>query len=271
MIHIVTALPCEAKPLIRHYRLNGRQAENGFRIYENSDMRLIVSGIGKIAAAAACAYLQGQTTDRQHAWLNVGVGGHRSLPIGELLLANKITDAGNHVSWYPPLVFKAPCPRLALRSVDSPDTEYRDDCVYEMEAAGFYATACRFSSMEIVQVCKIISDNRAHPADKVTPPRVDAIITARLDMIDALIQALNTQQALLAQQTAPAALNLFMEKWRFSVSQQHQLQRLLQRWQARNGETADPQMFAAAHNGKAVIKQLQQQIEQHPLRFDDAS
>ena len=57
MINILTALPCEAKPLIHHYRLNGRQV-HGFRIYENSDMRLIVSGIGKVAAAAACACLQ---------------------------------------------------------------------------------------------------------------------------------------------------------------------------------------------------------------------
>ena len=35
MIHIVTALPCEAKPLVHHYRLNGRQPACGFRIYEN--------------------------------------------------------------------------------------------------------------------------------------------------------------------------------------------------------------------------------------------
>ncbi len=271
MIHIVTALPCEAKPLIRHYRLNGRQAENSFRIYENGDMRLIVAGVGKIAAAAASAYLQGQAANSLHAWLNLGVGGHHSLPVGELVLASKITDATNNTNWYPPLVFKAPCQRRALLSVDSPDTEYRGDCVYEMEAAGFYATTCRFSSTELLQVCKVISDNHAHPADKVTAPHVEEIITARLEAIDEIIQALNKQLKQLEQQTTPAVLNQFLERWRFSVSQQHQLQRLLQRWQARSGETPEPQMFAAAHNGKAVIKQLQQQIQQQPMRFDDAS
>ena len=56
MINIIIAIQCEAKPLLKHYGLKGSTDHGPFRIYEGEDMRLILSGIGKIAAAAATSY-----------------------------------------------------------------------------------------------------------------------------------------------------------------------------------------------------------------------
>lgn len=271
MIHIVTALQCEAKPLINRYRLNGRQAENGFRIYENDELRLIVAGIGKMATAAATAYLQAQTPDEQAAWFNLGVGGHGTLAVGELVLAKKITDASSQVSWYPPLVFTTKLPCHNIITVEKAESEYQGNNVYEMEASGFYSTACRFSSTEMVQTCKVISDNHAHPVDKVSPKHVEEIIAAQLPAIDEMIQALSSLQQTMAEQSAPAELQSFLSQWRFTVSQQHQLQRLLQRWHARNGTPATTELFANTHKSKAVIKALQQQLEKQPLNFGETA
>lgn len=267
MLHIVTALPCEAKPIIKHYQLNGRQAENGFRIYENNEIRLIIAGIGKCAAAAACAYLQGAEPHSKHAWLNLGIAGHRELAIGEAVMAHKITDSNTGSNWFPAMPFKAPCQTLELLTLEQPNTKYDCNSAYDMEAAGFYSTAIRFNSSELVQVFKVISDNQANPAEQISATQAEQIITAQLNSIDALIQQL-TELAQQQQLQAAPGIAQFQQQWRFSVSQQHQLQRLLQRWQARCQTEIDPAEFNNCKNSKAVIQALKNRINELPLRFD---
>ena len=265
MLYIVTALPCEAKPLIKHYRLNGRQAENGFRIYENNKIRLIIAGIGKCAAAAACAYLQGAEPQGKHAWLNLGIAGHGDLNIGDAVMAHKVTDSVTGTSWYPAMPFKHPCPTVAL---DQAKTDYQTDTAYDMEASGFYATAIRFNSSELVQVFKVISDNHSNPAKQVSAQQTEQIIDTRLDNIDALVQQLLE----LAQQQRPQIspeIEQFQQHWHFTVSQQHKLQRLLQRWQARSETAVKPTDFVDFKNSKAMLQALEKKIIELPMSFDD--
>jgi len=268
MLHIVTALPCEAKPIIRHYRLNGRQAENGFRIYENDQIGLIIAGIGKCAAAAACAYLQGAEPQSKHAWLNLGIAGHGDLNVGDAVMAHKVTDANTATSWYPAMPFKHPCPTVELVSVDQPQTDYDANIAYDMEASGFYDTASRFNSSELVQVVKLISDNHANPAEQVSAELTEQIIDAKLDKIDALIQKLLELEQQQSQQMSPE-IKQFQQHWHFTVSQQHKLQRLLQRWQARSETTINPADFIDAKNSKAMLQALEKKIIALPMRFDD--
>ena len=84
MIHFVVALPAEGKPLIDRYGLRRRTLRSDYPIYEGNDITLIVSGIGKVAAAAATACLHASTNDhRPGVWLNVGIAGHSQRPVGE--------------------------------------------------------------------------------------------------------------------------------------------------------------------------------------------
>lgn len=268
MIHIVTALSCEAKPLIHHYRLNGLRAENGFRVYENDGMRLIIAGMGKCAAAAACAYLQGLEPDEKHVWLNVGIAGHVSLHVGEAILAQKVIDAATNAAWYPPLLFAPPCRTVTLISVDQPETSYMPDVACDMEASGFYATAARFNSCELVQVFKVISDNRTSPMHQVSEKLAQEIISKRLDDLDAIIQQLRELDARLALQLRKPAIDFFLQRWHFTVAQRHMLQRLSQRWQVLTGTSLDSRQFAGEKNSKAVLGAIENKISALPLRFD---
>lgn len=269
MLHIVTALACEAKPLIRHYRLNGRQPENGFRIYENKYIRLIISGTGKTASAAACGYLQAQTINEKYIWLNIGIAGHGSLHIGEALLAHKISDASTHTAWYPGLPFTPLCQTAELISVDQVQTNYADNAAYDMEAAGFYATASRFNSTELVHVYKVISDNHNQPAHQVSAKLAEELITDNLTDIDALIKQLNILKQQTAQQQPPLkTMQQFQQRWHFTVSQQHQLQRLLQRWQACTQTSFDIEQFMSEKNSKCVLAEMEKMLGKFPLRFD---
>ena len=95
MIRLVIALPSEAKPLLSHYQLKPIENSRGFKVYQKDDMALVVSGVGKSAAAAATAYLQavsGNEPDR--AWINIGMGGHRELVLGEGILAERVQGPG---------------------------------------------------------------------------------------------------------------------------------------------------------------------------------
>ncbi len=269
MIHIVTALPCEAKPLIKHYRLNGQQNQHGFRIYENSDMRLIISGLGKINCAAASAYLQGRYANEQTAWLNVGIAGHAELEIGTVILASKISDSDSRQRFYPPGLNDSPCPRIELISVNQATNNYPGNAAYDMEASAFYALVIRFASSETVQAIKIISDNKASGIEQIDADKTDTLITNRIDQIDAVIQQLQQLNQTLQKINNPAnGFVEFKQRWRFSVSQQHQLQRLLQQWQARSEQTIDIHHFSELKHSKAVIKQLQQQLATLPYRFE---
>ena len=55
MIHLVVALPAEASPLIERLGLRRDMAGRAMRLYVGDDLRLVVSGVGKVAAAAAAA------------------------------------------------------------------------------------------------------------------------------------------------------------------------------------------------------------------------
>ena len=232
MINLVVALPAEARPLIARYRLTEKTTIGGFRIYRRADMSLIISGPGKIAAAAATALLAScNTSGEQAAWLNIGIAGHATHATGQSLLAHRITDHATGKSWYPPQLFDLATTTSSLVTVDSPENSYHQAVAYDMEASGFHAVATRFSTAELVQCFKVVSDNREHSTAAITAESCAELVTGKLDEVEQLLSAL----AALAQEynnwhAAPAGLEQLSRQWHFTVSQQHQLAELARRW-----------------------------------------
>ena len=232
MINIIVALPAEARPLIRHYKLQDRQNSAAFPLYRNADMALIVSGPGKVSAAAT-AMLAGACGTHDHAaWLNIGIAGHACHDTGTGLIAHRITDSATGNSWYPPQTLDLSAPTGNLISVDRPEDDYPEDALYDMEASGFYPVACRFSTSELVQCYKIVSDNRECSTRTVTAKLCAQLVAQNLDNIDQLVKALGElAQEYTAWHTPHAVLEQLTGQWHFTVSQQHQLAQLVRRWQ----------------------------------------
>lgn len=260
MINLVIALQAEAKPIIKHYRLSGRNVAGGFRIYQRDDLQLIVSGKGKLAAAAATAFIG---DDDDHAWLNIGLAGSTSLPLGESALIDKVIDASSGLRWYPPQIINSPSQRSALTTVDTPQADGgKAHMLYDMEASGFYATANRFSSGELVQCFKIVSDDCNNPCQSVDAALGQQLISAQLNNIEHVIAQLRallaTQHAISAQ---PEHLDAFLQQWHFTTSQQHQLRRLLQRWQVIAAHTSPlDEEIQQQRLAKQVLPLLQQRL-----------
>lgn len=128
MIYLFTALYPEAKPLIRAFSLKRVQDGLPFDVYENADtsIRLVISGTGMCAAAAATAAVFGRygAANEDHL-INVGTCaaesdtkdhqtnarlcrgengvGKRS---GEAYLCHKITDRNTGHTYYPDMLYR---------------------------------------------------------------------------------------------------------------------------------------------------------------------
>ena len=271
MINLIIALPAEARPLIDRYKLRTRSSVGNFRLYQHNDMALIVSGPGKIAAAAATALLCSQTESNGTAWLNIGIGGHASMDTGSGRLAHSISDQASDKRWYPPQVLDAAIDSCAVISVDTAENRYPQDAIYDMECSGYYPIACRFASGELVQSYKIVSDNREQAATTVTTAQCTQLIADRLDEIDTLVTALIT----MAQQhkqwhTLPDDLHALRQRWHFTVSQQHQLTELARRWQVMLPDR--PlwlDSFASERSASGVLQGLLQHLNTLPARFTE--
>lgn len=240
MINIVTALACEARPIIRHFGLKKTPSEAAFPVYRNDTVNLVIAGVGKFAAAAAVGYLRGlpnpaaggaQEGAAPQAWLNVGIAGHKSLALGTALLGHRISDVSGTCRFYPCFTFELPCATAEVITVERPERAYAADAAYDMEALGFCAAAARFSSFELIHCLKIVSDNSIHSHTNVTKQAGEDLVGGQLPVIENLMSAFEAlRQATQCLQAPSQDYGLLTGLFRFTVAQQNQLKRLLQRW-----------------------------------------
>lgn len=254
MIGLVVALEAEARPLRERLRLRADTMAHGFRVYRDEHRLLIVSGVGRVHAAAAVGYLAAAYNPT--IWLNIGLGGHRSRPLGEIVLAHAIRCGERH--WYPPPVFEPPCPTATVTTADRPEILYPDDCVYEMETAGFYSTACRFTSAELIQVLKVISDNAERPPDNLKPAEAAALIDAQTDTVLSVIERLRT----LARIAEPPSMPwLERVQGRLSVTERRELAQLARRLHTLEPDYEPP--LDALHGGGELLDWLRRRLAGH--------
>ena len=233
-IHVVTALAEEARPLIDSLGLERLVSRSPFPTYHNGDWWLSVSGIGKAASAAATALLFARAGERRRqVWLNIGVAGHRDLPVGQLVIADQLIDKATDRRWYPQVLIDPGCPRTSVCTVERVESEYRDQLVFEMEAAGFFGTAIRFSTAELIHVFKVVSDNRLNPVESLARARMGELVAAAVPQIERFGRSL----AELAEEARPPSpdervVGAFERRWHFTVTQRRQLLRILNRLEA---------------------------------------
>lgn len=277
MIRFVVAHQAEAKPIVDRFRMEPA-GEVPFRVFRGEDRDLgkpwlIVSGPGKAAAAAATAYLHllsGGRPDR--AWLNVGVGGHCQGRVGEAFVAHKISDPASGLAWYPQLVIDSPRPTASLLTVERVEDEYEPPWVYEMEAAGFFPTACRFSTIELVHCFKVVSDNPDTTLSRrMSASFFEGLIGENIEAISELSRGLaDLAREVEALSSDPPGYAEALEHWHFSASQQRQLRRLLQRLAV----LAPGDLYGGVHLGgiaeaREVLRALDTRLAAIPIRLPE--
>jgi hypothetical protein len=236
MLRFVVAVAPEADALVRRYRMELQ--EGAFRWYRSEAAALVISGVGKTAAAAATGYLHAKTGEEPlGVWLNFGTAGHRDRPRGDLVLAHTVRDAAFGKSYHPTLLDGPDLEAVEIRTVERPEVEFDSDALYDMEAYGFVATAIRFSTSELVQSIKIVSDNRGTTAAAWTPEAVRDLVEERADDVVGAAErfreiARDLEPLRRAETETKELVGAFRDRARFTTSEARRLARLLVRWAA---------------------------------------
>ena len=240
-LRLLCALPAEAKPLVKGWRLKPAPAgrHGGARLWKGHwqgvELSLISCGPGAAGAEAAVRTFRGEGEGRLPcAWLNVGIAGHRRHPVGTPLLAHKISRGDRETgSFYPMFPFTPPCPTVEVATVARVEREYPGDAAYDMEAHPFFAAASDQTTPELIHCFKVVSDNPSTPAATVTAARARALIGAHLQLVADIIAELAALLRLPGPLTAAdPEFRRLLERWHFTETQRHQLRRLLQRLRA---------------------------------------
>ena len=229
-MNFIVALSCEAKPIINELRLTKQFSPTPFEVFRNDFHQLVVTGIGKVAAAAATGFLLGSSTRKQEVqtYLNVGIAGHGTLQTNTAFIANSISDDQDKAIFYPPQIIDSDFELSRLCTCSHPNQKYEKGLGFDMEAHAFYSIASRSCTRELIQVVKVVSDNEGQSFESIRPTTVTEYICNHLPSILAFAQELDA----LAKEISPDLETLgLQERARklhpFSQSQIFQLDRLI--------------------------------------------
>lgn len=231
----VVALSHEAKPLYEKLQAKLLVAKHGFKLYavehEKSDFRdaaILVTGSGSNAMSSGLTWAQ-QFLPKVRAFLNVGIAGHGSLPLGEIFLVSKVSDDCTGKSFYPhPIVKKhRELPFSDLLTVAKPSDCYQADLAYDMEASAFFETGRRFLNAEAVQSIKVVSDNADSDFTQLTPQSVVELIAKQSDLIVSYAEKLLLSASPNDIVIDEGLMQAIQSKWKVSVSNQVILRELL--------------------------------------------
>lgn len=196
MIYIFTAFYAEAKSIIAHYdlKMQQKQAAVRFDVFSNDDIRLVITGVGEINAAAAVANIGGvYGIGADDVIVNIGSCAAES---GRIFLINKITERSTGRTFYPDMLLKSDMDECEAVTVakplkeaeieNLPDNDAQASCVYDMEAAAVYQAASLFVGPHRMHFIKVVSDS----GERIDQSRITEVFAEANDKICGYIDKL---------------------------------------------------------------------------------
>ena len=264
-VNLIVALKSEAQPLIEYFELKPIPVDDTISTFGNHEVILALSGIGKSAAARAVQCVNHKKQHCVNAWLNIGIAGHGDFDVGQGFMANRIVDQNTMKTWYPQFVFQPVCRTGSLVTVEKVESDYSDPVGYDMEASGFWPAAVNCSTIELVHSYKIVSDNPQNSVAKVTCPFIDDLVKSKLSEIQCTIDSLKKLTAEVAtRSSSDELLHQFLQRWRFSVTQQIQLTSLLRKTNVLSIDIdVESNEFISCRDGRSALKIVKRTVETH--------
>ena len=153
-IRWVVALKEEAIPIREQYNMVTVEGDGIYPVFRDKEEKhwLVISGIGKINAAAATMFLsQIRNAPPWTAWINLGIAGHRNSECGTLYLIDKVIDQSTNYIWYPSPAISTSIDKQSLCTVDQPETNYFGDDLFDMEGSAFFQISSNLSCQQLFQ------------------------------------------------------------------------------------------------------------------------
>lgn len=163
MIYIFSAFYAEAKSIIDHYGLKKEKSPETVRfdVFANDSIRLVITGVGEINAAAAVSNIGGAygiAPDDEILNVGCGAGFGNEICLGSIFLGNKLTEQMTGRTFYPDMLMKTNLMECEIVTVTRVLNEGSDSVVYDMEAAAVYQAAAFFVGPHRMHFIKLVSD-----------------------------------------------------------------------------------------------------------------
>lgn len=247
MFYIITALASEAIPVINYFKLKKDISYTKFDLFKNDELKLVLTGTGKVKSSIATTYLLVKDNPRpEDHILNLGISGteNEDYKIGQMFLINKIDDAASRKKFYPETVFKHNLQEERLITFDKPvkkkDIINLPPCLVDMEGSGFYEAASIYFHAHRIHLLKIISDHLK--GEKLTGAFVQSLIEKNIPAIKNLIYATTKTPIPDANVLTDSDYKLFDQlstDLKLSTTQRFQILDLLKTYKVRKGEDID--------------------------------
>ena len=213
MIYVVTALYQEAHGLIRELELKKNTAYAPFEVFDNESagIRLVVTGVGEIASAAAaaavcardgadaadflvnigcCAAAEGaaggcEPADRD---MDSGYGAAHAAQIGDLYVCHKITEQATGKTFYPDILYRHPWRERELVTGMQPlQRAAAYGVLYDMEAAAVYQAGIRLFSPDRMLFLKVVSDFGIAGQERMTAEALTGLLEQHVKEVAAFL------------------------------------------------------------------------------------
>jgi len=281
-VNILTALNCEAKAVIDFYKLKkvrNRPFDYYTGIYHNkkTDVRcaihVLVSGLGARNMATACGWLAGYLDQTCSAWLNLGTAGHKQLEVSTVVRVHRAIDMQTGDSYYPTMTAKWSGVNSALFTFDNACTDYPEDVLVDMEGAAFFNVASKFSSSELVQSLKVVSDNESESIERLNAKLLSELIQQNIQSLDIFISALLILQIQVIEiaNTNKEYLDI-IDSLHSTVSQRQQYRELIGKLMSLGAfNDLDKKKILEVNSMSQVLKALNNKLQESQLNLQALS
>ena len=242
MIYLIVAFQAEARSLIDHYQLKPTN-EHKWRVYQNREITLALSGSGKIRSAMAATYLYSQfhlNGLQNGLTVNIGLCGSadpKAFQLGDMVVINQVVDHGTQRRYFPDMLLQHNLKEAGLATFDRPVTDKGNSSMplVDMEASGFFEAAAPYFSPDRILCIKIVSDYL--DVERISKNKIQNLFSPVLEEIDRLLQKFNkihsAQKAILSESDQCLITDL-VRHLKLTVTQQHQLKTLAEGYLIRN-------------------------------------
>ena len=149
MLYIITALKSEAQAFVEKYGLI-KKSSDGYTIFENDELRVIVSGVGIESAKKAAAFLlKNFAIEGNDIFINIGIcAADKRYKVGTLINIDSIAYNKE----------KHTLKKSFLHTITCSDEELSSNLydIADMESFGFYEAT---KEIENRYIFKVVSDN----------------------------------------------------------------------------------------------------------------
>jgi hypothetical protein len=258
---LIIALKHEAYHVIKRYQLT-LAVHQPFKVYQNENLRVVLSGVGKSASHAATKFALEDRNTHNGLWINFGVAGDRTLPIGSLVSISKVTENDTDRRWYPSIKQANKHCVKELLTYSTAVNQYPLNSCCDMEAAGFMAAVSETICSEHIHVLKLISDNTSSGIGNLTKILMKHLVEEKMSLIGDYIKSAE-QHLSIEPKKLPRNAEKMCQEQHFTVTQTRQLLELYRSFSALCPDETWPSIKVnSGDKASEIIAKLRLQIIQ---------